>query len=229
MLGSLTLVRLRRMGRRLGLNRIISRWLSSRRYEDRFGPAVQAEVRAGDTVWDIGANLGIYTKEFVAGVGPSGRVVAFEPVSSCFAVLRERFADLPQVKLMNVAVGDADGHVNMVLDDNPLAPTHRVVGPANSGNAVAVAVRSSASIVAQEPHLFPNLVKIDVEGHEGAVMEGMRDLLADRRLRCIGIEVHFGLLDERGEGDRTKQMEQILTQHGFTLCWTDLSHLLAVR
>ena len=84
-------------------------------------------------------------------------------------------------------------------------------------------------MVASEPELFPNVIKIDVEGHEGAVMDGMYSLLPDRRLRCIGIEVHFGLLDERGESAKPKQMEHTLLQHGFRVRWTDPSHLLAVR
>jgi hypothetical protein len=129
-------------------------------------------------------------------------------------------------------MGASDGQLTMCLDEDPLAPTHRIVVAAEVGGGrktVAVAVRSAASIVADEPELFPNLIKIDVEGHEGAVMDGMDGLLADRRLRCIGIEVHFGLLDERGEGGRPKSIEQTLIQHGFKVRWTDRSHLLAVR
>jgi hypothetical protein len=54
-------------------------------------------------------------------------------------------------------------------------------------------------------------------------------LLDDPRLRCIGIEVHFGVLDERGESARPKQIEQSLLQHGFRVRWTDPSHLIALR
>ncbi len=76
---------------------------------------------------------------------------------------------------------------------------------------------------------FPNVVKIDVEGHEGAVLDGMADLLKDVRLRCIGIEVHFGLLAERGELYRPKEMEATLRRHGYRLRWTDPSPLIALR
>ncbi len=232
MLTSSWFIQLRRITRRLGLNQWIGQLILSSHYEDRFGPAVSNEVRPGDPVWDIGANLGLYTTEFLKRVGPSGQVVAFEPVTACFAQLHERFADSPQVKLKNMAVGDADGRIAMSLDSDPLAATHRVISAQNLGegrNFVQVEVRSSASMVADEPGLFPNVVKIDVEGHEGAVMDGMQSLLADQRLRCIGIEVHFGLLDDRGEGARPKQIENTLMQHGFQVRWTDPSHLLALR
>lgn len=231
MLTSPWFVYLRTLTRKFGLNKLVGRLIAGSRYEDRFGPAIRREVRPGDTVWDIGANLGLYTIEFLKGVGSSGQVVAFEPVAACFAQLRERFADLVQVKLKNVAVGGADGQINMSLGVDPLAATHRVVESDAGGgeHIVQVEVRSSVSIVTEEPELFPNVVKIDVEGHEGAVMDGMQSLLLDQRLRCVGIEVHFGLLDERGESARPKQMEQILMQHGFQVRWTDPSHLLAVR
>lgn len=232
MYSSPILVRLRSLTRRLGLNRIASSLIAARHYEDRFGPALQEEVHEGDTVWDIGANLGLYTQEFLSalGLGKCGQVVAFEPTPACFASLRERFSSDPRVRLMNVAVGESDGTLNMFLEDDPLAPTHRIVA-ADGGDlqTLAVAVRSAASIVREEPELFPSLVKIDVEGHEGAVLDGMLTLMPDKRLRCIGIEVHFGLLEGRGEAHRPEQMEHVLMQHGFRVRWTDPSHLLAVR
>ena len=95
--------------------------------------------------------------------------------------------------------------------------------------SVAVQMQAAASIVHAEPNLFPNVVKIDVEGHEGAVLDGFVALLPDRRLRCIGIEMHFGILAARGENDRPKRIEQLLIRNGFKLRWTDPSHLLATR
>src|SRR5262245_27460113 len=52
-------------------------WLGS--YEpSKMGLAAQC-VRSGDTVFDIGAHVGIYTLLFSDRVGPTGRVIAFEP------------------------------------------------------------------------------------------------------------------------------------------------------
>lgn len=230
MVTSLWAVKLRSITRRLGLNKLVGTLLVGHGYEDRFGPALKSEARPGETVWDVGANVGLYTQEFAKAVGKAGRVLACEPIPACYETLRERFAGIPQVSLMNVAVGAADGHICMSLDANPLAATHRVVQPDGSGGGrVQVEVRSAESIVVEYPELFPNLVKIDVEGHEGAVLDGMHGLLADRRLRCVGIEVHFGLLDARGENERPKQIEQTLIGHGFQVRWTDPSHLLALR
>ena len=160
---------------------------------------------------------------------PSGRVVAFEPTTACFTELQSRFVNNPQVVLKNIAVGASDGVLSMAVETDALAATHRVVTDNSGGGVVQVQVRSAASLAAEEPELFPRIVKIDVEGHEGAVLDGFEPLMADQRLHTVGIEVHFGLLDERGESDCPARMEQTLLQHGFKVRWTDPSHLLATR
>jgi len=231
MLTSTTLIRLRGFTRKIGINRILSKIITNKHYEDRFGPVLKNHIRPGDTIWDIGANVGLYTSEFLESTGSTGLVVAFEPTSECFALLSKRFSESPQVMLKNVAIGETDGKVRMAMESDPLAATHRVVsGESNkSVNCVSVDIRSASSLVTDEPALFPNVVKIDVEGHEGAVLNGMEPLLSDERLRCIGIEVHFALLDERGESECPKQMEKVLVRHGFYVRWTDLSHMIAAR
>jgi hypothetical protein len=118
----------------------------------------------------------------------------------------------------------------MSLETDPLAATHRIVESQSGGNTVDVPIRSVSSIIQDNPGLFPNIIKIDVEGHEGAVMDGMNEnVLKNPCLRCIGIEVHFSLLDERGESKRPQEIEKALIHHGFQVTWTDASHLLAIR
>jgi FkbM family methyltransferase len=219
----------RRLSRRLGLNRFIAQIIYSGQYEDQFGPAVLQQICPGDTVWDIGANVGLYTQKFLDVVSPSGHIVAFEPVPSCFSILKEKFNGNHSVNLMNVAIGASDGIIAMSLETDPLAATHRIVESQSQENMVDVSIRSVSSIIQDSPELFPNIIKIDVEGHEGEVMDGMENILIDSRLRCIGIEVHFSLLDQRGESKRPQEMEKTLLQHGFQVTWTDASHLLAIR
>jgi len=136
------------------------------------------------------------------------------------------------VRPVNVALGSADGELTMVLEDDALAATHRVVEASKQlvdATHVSVPVRSAGSFVKDHPELFPNIIKVDVEGFEGAVFEGLKNLLPDRRLRCIGIEVHFGLLEARGESGTPKELEKGLQTHGFEVSWTDASHLIAAR
>ena len=65
-------------------------------------------ISSGDWVVDVGANVGHYTKKFSELVGPSGRVIAFEPVPTTFSLLSantERFTHL-NVTLINAAVSN---------------------------------------------------------------------------------------------------------------------------
>jgi len=57
----------------------------------------------------------------------------------------------------------------------------------------------------------------------------MQNLLTQKKLRCIGIEVHFGLLNDRGESNQPQEIERILKQNNFVVNWTDSSHIIATR
>jgi hypothetical protein len=75
----------------------------------------------------------------------------------------------------------------------------------------------------------PNVIKIDVEGHEYEVLLGIPTLLRDRRLRAVLVEIHFALLEDTGRSDQPRLIETTLLEAGFEIDWIDLSHLLATR
>jgi len=218
--------------RKLGLNKLLMRIFARDGYEDRFGTALLSNVHAGDVVWDVGANVGLYAVQFSERTGSKGLVVAFEPVPACFRELQKACQDMPTIHTVNVALGSTDGELSMALEEDALAATHRIVDATQllaDGAHATVAVRSAGSFVEELPEFFPNLIKVDVEGFEGSVFEGLKGILPDRRLRCVGIEVHFGLLEARGERDTPNKLEKGLQAHGFEVDWTDASHLIAVR
>ena len=228
----------RRLTRRAGLNRLVSRLMRTGGYEGRFGPELLkwvsagdcVWVSAGDCVWDVGANVGFYTARFAEKAG-KGAVVAFEPAGSCYQELVRRCGDWSQVITVKVALGAEDGVALMELGDDPLSTTNRLRtgGEGASAGCLVVEVRSAESFVTEHPDLFPNVIKVDVEGHEGAVLDGMRGLLCDRRLHCVGVEVHFGILQERGESRRPLEIQQAMEAQGFRVKWTDMSHIIGVR
>lgn len=225
-------IKLRNFTRSIGLNKIIAQILSSDNYEDSFGNALNAEIIEGDTVWDIGANLGIYTKIFLESVSSEGQIVAYEPAPSCFEQLQCKFSDANNVIIRNIAIGSQDEFAFIDIDKNPLAATHKIISECESlslNEANKVEIRSSDSIIEAESQLIPNIIKIDVEGYEGQVVDGMKGLLGNPKLRCVGIEVHFGLLSDRGEENRPQEIESIFRKNGFLVRWTDSSHIIATR
>ena len=73
------------------------------------------------------------------------------------------------------------------------------------------------------------MIKIDTEGFEWDVLLGLRQTLQEKRLRMLCIEMHFGLLQERGLSNAPSDIEKLLVYSGFSLAWPDASHIVATR
>lgn len=229
MTGSLSIF-IRSIGRRIGLNRLIYKIISSDNYEEKFEREMLNLIQDGDIVWDIGANVGFYSKQFLDRVGSTGQVCAFEPAPGAVQILFNHFKDKENVKIFSYAMGDMDGEVIMQLDENdPASVVNKIVDNVSNTEGERVRVRAADSVIMSNDAPFPNAIKIDVEGYEFSVIKGMESLLANDELRCVAIEVHFGLLNDRNESFAPKEIECTLIRHGFNVKWTDPSHIVAFR
>lgn len=125
-------------------------------------------LRPGDVVYDIGANIGYTTVLFSHIVGPEGQVVAVEPSPRSFSLLSRSIGEhVHNVTLLNLGVSDRKGqlvfYVPPSLDRASFAP---IVG----AEEVQVAVSRLDDLSAS--HGRPQLIKVDVEGHEPNVFNG---------------------------------------------------------
>jgi len=184
-------------------------------------------LRQGDCVWDIGANVGHYTKLFADRVGASGKVFAFEPSPANFERLCAACVSFPNVTLLQVALGKGNGRLRLKQGPDDLGATSRILDTESGG--LVVEVRSGASLISSGGALPPNAVKIDVEGFEFEVLQGFAVHLKNPALRVIGVEIHFGILKQRGMPEAPKEIEDMLCRSGFSVRWPDISHILAVR
>jgi FkbM family methyltransferase len=66
-------------------------------------------------------------------------------------------------------------------------------GPSDANGAITVNVRTGDGVILSGEAAFPNLIKIDVEGHELEVVRGLSAALSDLRLRGVFVEVHFSI------------------------------------
>jgi FkbM family methyltransferase len=225
-------IRLRSLGRRMGLGGIASWPCGARSSENRFESALLGQIREGDTVWDIGAHVGFYTDLFKQRVGPHGRVVAFEPAPACFETLQKRFFGSPQVQLEEAAIGAQNEAGRLRLGKEPFSQTNRLTqaGEVDGDDGPSAEVRViRGDSYRSATGSTPGVIKIDVEGFEEEALDGMTELLTVPEVRAIFIEVHFRLLENRGRPLAPVAIERKLRAGGFRTSWLDWSHLQALR
>jgi FkbM family methyltransferase len=223
---------LRNLGRRLGINRQLALWLNGSGYETRYDNAFITALQPGNCVWDVGANVGYYTQLFADRIGPSGQVIAFEPSPINFQHLQRACGDRHNVKLMALGLGHEDSEVSFLQGSDDLGASSRIVDPISVKPEVAietVKIKTGSGLIQSHQVPLPNAIKIDVEGFELEVLQGMANQLANPALSLIGIEVHFTILQGRGLGAAPQQINQLLQSHGFTIEWVDTSRLIATR
>jgi FkbM family methyltransferase len=204
---------------------LLHRWLMSLVNrsvgEKRVNSAILALTHRADVVWDVGANVGVYTRLCLERVGNEGHVVAVEPVPSNAARLRE-LGPPERLTVIEAALATTDGRMSLVVSGKDGETSSLGDGP----DALTVRVARGDTLVT-EGVPRPQIVKIDVEGFEGDVLDGMPDALSS--VRSLIIEVHFAALARQGRPGEPLRLLELLSGDGFIVRWIDSSHLVATR
>jgi len=169
----------------------VSKWIEQqgRMDTDRVVDRVCGYLNPGDVVVDAGANIGSYSWPFKRAVGPTGRVIAFEPNPAAFECLRH---NCPDVECHQCALSDKSGVLHLALNNENVGATH--VAPAG----VEIAAMTLDEIAAKSDGFDRcKLLKIDVEGMEPRVLDGARGVIAAMR-PIIFIECNRGALARQG-------------------------------
>lgn len=150
-------------------------------------------LRPGDTVLDIGANIGTHTLAFSKAVESAGRVIAFEPRPEIYSLLEEtvKANELVNVELKPIAVGASVGNLLLPILAtnkaenfgglsivNEMGDATKAMPPRDGSNHV-IAMDTVDSLELDSCRLM----KIDVEGAEPSVLEGARATI--KRLRPV--------------------------------------------
>lgn len=151
----------------------------------------QTLLRPGDVCIDIGANVGAHTLLAASLVGAQGEVHAIEASPTIFARLQHNIArnHADQVRLYNVAVTDKAGPVTVFLHGarNSGATTilQDVADERAAGSEATIHGDTLDAILPADAVARAVLIKIDVEGAEWLVLQGMRALLPRLRPECV--------------------------------------------
>ena len=163
----------------------------------RYEPAIQAVLETtlhpGDIAFDVGSNLGYFTLLMTTKVGPTGRVVAFEPDPEIFEALEKNLArnvtDRERVSALSVAAGPARGRVRFARGWR--ATRGKVVSSGGDLEVDVIDIDNVAKGVGA-----PRLLKIDVEGGELDVLHGARTVLSKAK-PVVLVELHSAELERQ--------------------------------
>lgn len=170
-------------------------------------------LRAEDTFFDIGANVGSYT--LLASSVCNAQSFTFEPVPSTFEILKSNIAlnNIEQlVTLENKGVGRENGMLKFSTNED--TTNHIIAIDEEKGKAIDVPI---VSLNSYYPAAKPILIKIDVEGFETEVLNGAEDILNDPNLKAIIIELI-------GCGERYDYDEQEIHQKLLSLSFKPYSY-----
>lgn len=225
---------LRSFLRRVGILTLLKKLMGMRAsaYEDRFATALLGCIRKGDVVWDIGANIGFYTTQLARSVGPNGRVVAFEPVSTSFnrMVAAVKADGLNNVLPVQSALGHCEEKFSIPVTTVSDGVTNSLAKKTNTeGTCMEEITVSRGDKFIADGVPAPTIIKIDVEAYEEEVVFGLRSYLQGGCCRELFCEIHFGQLAARGSAHASRRIESLLLDSGYVVRWLDASHIQATR
>ncbi|MCC7361495.1 MAG: FkbM family methyltransferase [Anaerolineales bacterium] len=163
----------------------------------RLLPAQPARV-----VFGVGANQGDFMRAALAALGPSTRVLAFEPAPQTFSRLARVFHASPQVELHQLGLSDASGSRPLYSDgqDSGLASLYQrdLTAHGRALNQVeTVPITTLDAFCAERQISRIDYLKLDVEGHELSALRGARRLLEQDAVQLIQFEFGGCAIDAR--------------------------------
>ncbi len=161
----------------------------------------------GKMVFDIGAYVGIYALFFARAVGDSGQVISFEPNPTSYTelVYNVKLNGFSNVTAIQMGLGMKQEQKNLVID--PVYPARASIEKSiqplqqikRDRRHVAVDLDSLDNQIEKRNLPKPDFVKIDAEGLESDVLQGMEDTI-NKFKPTLFIEIHGKLQKTMIEG-----------------------------
>lgn len=164
--------------------------------EIRLAQLLINRLKPGDQFLDVGAHLGYFSSLAAHLVGQEGKVVAFEASPNTFAYLSKNLQGSPQSQCFNLAVAAQSGTLSfyefpILYSEYNTLELQQFEGQAwflkNPPRPVNVPSIALDDFIAQQ-QLNPRIIKIDVEGAEDQVLQGMQHFLSNHSDCAIVME-----------------------------------------
>ena len=188
----------------------------------------------GMVVLDIGGHTGMWTVPLAKHVGPTGRVYVFEPeVKGSTAIRRNvELNNLENVTVLRMALSDRRGtglfYVRPDKDTHSLFEETLAPSPLGIQEVHEIEVSTIDEFIERKTIAPPSFVKIDTEGAELKILDGMKR--SAQNIASVLVEIHAEALKLQGIEDPHAAAEERLAALGFVnRRYVDAIHVLATR
>jgi FkbM family methyltransferase len=161
-----------------------------------------AHCRPGMVLFDIGAHFGLFSLAALHYGGPTAQAVAVDasPTAARMIQIQTRLNAVGErLQVLQACVCDHPGHSPMVAvgvqaDGYFVAPS-----PDHPPSEATLIKATTLDCLMDEFHLRPSHVKIDVEGFEGSVLRGGKEVLGGQPSPVLFLELHNQIIRQKGE------------------------------
>ncbi len=181
-------------------------------------------VKKGDTVVEVGANIGFYSAVISTAVGEKGMLHAFEPEPTNFRHLQSTIGKMQNVKANNVAVSDKKGKLNLYTS-TLLNVDHRTYAVSEYGKVLSVDADSIDSYLNGNNKV--DFIKMDIQGAEMFALRGMSNTLdANPEIKILTEIEPFGL---NTSGSSVDEFYNFVVSKNFKIYLIKNNTLVALR
>ncbi len=191
-------------------------------YEPDILAVIKANLPVGGTYVDIGANIGQHALFAASLVGPSGSVHAFEPIKKLteqikLSVAINHYTD--RFKVHNVACGAVASSAHIDINTQNIGGSK--IDTTRTDSDAIIYIVPADTILADLPQI--NLIKIDTEGFELDVLEGLTTTLTKHKPTLI-IEYSPSLWSADQRPEMSHRFFSILRTHGYAIFDLEVGH-----
>lgn len=200
-------------GNKMRLDDKDSLLLSIKKYEPKQVALIKKLVKEGDTVLDVGANIGYYTLILAKLVGDKGKVFAFEPDPTNFQILKDNVEmnGYKNVVLEQKAVSDTNGKTKLFFSGINNGD-HRIFYGEGRENIEVGTVRLEDYFKGKLPDI--SFFKLDIQGSEFLALRGMCSIL---RKKGIKFTTEFSPENLESAGESPKELVNWIKKQGFDI------------